>query len=670
VPNADVSGKPKIANVEILELIGTGGMSRVYKARQTSLERIVAIKVMAPELLNSESARKSFDAEIRLTSSLEHQNIVQVLGAGISEEDAPYLVLEFVEGISLATLIAEKAPLSYKEFRQIFLPLLSALQHAHEKGVLHRDIKPSNIIVVRDENGALTPKLLDFGIAKLYSTSAMLQQTFTAAAMEKGTPIYMSPEQCTGKDVDARSDLYSLACVMYESLSGASLFSAESAYEAMYGHLNKDSRSVLELCQQMEIPEKLAKILYAGLHKEKNQRPESAVDFSRQLSRALDEITLDKRPHKAGSQNAKSKNKRIYAILACIVFLISACLAPLLLGQYNGQTKRNADSLVEKENRSVGKIITEANRFTEQRKVKKALAKYNEAINILQKGGAKGTELARCYLEASYVISQDSLNNVNANLLLDYVERAERIYKQLGLHDQDGVIFERKINALKILGVKVKIEKMFDDQLKACKSDPERLAVATSATQMLCNVRSDEKASKLCQYALKLASKEENSSGTPYELLIVQDVLLYRAGEKAKAVNMAKSLATKLIKEDNLPPSERGMVFTKLSGILLNEDPRFLLSVLKYEVDHNRAWYRGKEMDESFAMQALSDTYLKLGMKEQAADMLLKLIERVKNAGLVSTSIRYSCLTKLANLEPDPSKKAEYLKQAHELQVE
>lgn len=157
--NTDLAGAPKLEQIEFIELLGVGGMSRVYKARQTLLDRIVAVKVLSKLALSTEAGLKRFQVEAKITSTLQHPNIVQVMGYGIAQDKQAYIVMEFLEGRPLSELISEDAPISFLKFKNIFLPLLSALEHAHSNRIIHRDIKPSNIIICKDAQGNETAKL-------------------------------------------------------------------------------------------------------------------------------------------------------------------------------------------------------------------------------------------------------------------------------------------------------------------------------------------------------------------------------------------------------------------------------------------------------------------------------------------------------------------------------
>lgn len=283
---------PNIEGLEILEKLGAGGMSVVYKARQILVDRIVAVKV----LLNpgGEDGQKRFQKEAKLTSTLEHPNIVKIISFGVSHDGQLYLVMEYLDGLSLQEELKRNGPPTLKRFQEVFLPALAALEKAHGLGLIHRDIKPGNIMLCKTETGAETVKLVDFGIAKVFGESKAQQLTKSDVLL--GSPTYMSPEQCLGQPLDSRSDLYSLACVMYETLCGEPPFSGQTALDIMLKHSSEPPPSVSELSRKIDIRKELASVTLWGLAKDPAQRPQTASQFASKLNQALESITLDKAP--------------------------------------------------------------------------------------------------------------------------------------------------------------------------------------------------------------------------------------------------------------------------------------------------------------------------------------------------------------------------------------
>ena len=282
-------GAPKIGGFEIIEMLGRGGMSVVYKARQKTIERLVAVKVLSGMNLSEPSQVKRFQNEAKITSALEHENIIKVISFGVSQEGEPYLAMELVQGKSLDVELKQNGRLSLAKFKSIFLPALSALDYAHKNGVIHRDIKPGNIMICEAsaDNDNCSIKLLDFGIAKLLPREGGDQKGLTKTGISLGSPLYMSPEQCIGKDVEGASDLYSLACVMYETLRGEPPFTADTVLELLQKKTTAAPPTVADFTRAVNISSELAKSILWGLEREKSHRPASACEWAARLAQCL-----------------------------------------------------------------------------------------------------------------------------------------------------------------------------------------------------------------------------------------------------------------------------------------------------------------------------------------------------------------------------------------------
>ncbi|MEM9488612.1 MAG: serine/threonine-protein kinase [Myxococcota bacterium] len=200
--------------------IGEGGMGRVYRARHKRVSRRFAVKVLFGDLAADGRMQTRFANEAEAASRLTHRNLVSVQDFGETPERQLYLVMDYVEGISLKSLIAEQAPLEASRAANLLRQMAGGLRHAHESGLVHRDFKPENVIISRDDEGELA-KILDFGLARIVDASGShLGQSLTTEGLVMGTPAYMSPEHATGEKIDHRTDLFSLGVVLYEMLSG------------------------------------------------------------------------------------------------------------------------------------------------------------------------------------------------------------------------------------------------------------------------------------------------------------------------------------------------------------------------------------------------------------------------------------------------------------------
>ena len=251
---------------EILEVIGTGGMAVVYKARCHRLNRLVAIKILKDDYSSDEEFRRRFHAEGEAVAMLSHPNIVAVYDVSTSEI-ADYIVMELIEGISLKQYMEKKGVLNWKETLHFGIQIGKALEHAHSRGIVHRDIKPHNIMVLK--NGSV--KVTDFGIARLMSKG----NTLTKEAL--GSVHYISPEQAKGGRIDNRSDLYSLGVVMYEMMAGRPPYDGESPVAIAIQHIN--GGAMLPSTLNPNIPGGLEQIIMKNMAQEPNNRYDSATQM-------------------------------------------------------------------------------------------------------------------------------------------------------------------------------------------------------------------------------------------------------------------------------------------------------------------------------------------------------------------------------------------------------
>jgi eukaryotic-like serine/threonine-protein kinase len=255
---------------EIGEALGSGGMSTVYRAQHLFLDKVVAIKLLNQQLASDASAVQRFQVEAKAAYELDHPNLLGVYDFGLSTDGQAYIVMDYLEGESLADIIKREGTVDLARALPIFLDICSGLAHAHDKGVLHRDIKPSNVMLVIGARGKLTAKIVDFGLAKVYDDSA-LKLTQTGEIF--GSPLYMSPEQCRGLPLDFRSDLYSLGVLMYETLSGRVPIMGTSVYDTF---AKKLSEAPQPLEADLLIPDWLDRLIFCLLRCDPCERPATA----------------------------------------------------------------------------------------------------------------------------------------------------------------------------------------------------------------------------------------------------------------------------------------------------------------------------------------------------------------------------------------------------------
>lgn len=273
-----------IGKYQILGVLGQGGMGVVYKALDPSIGRQVAIKTIHKHLLSASTGADKiarFSREAQAAGRFMHRNIVTVFEYG-DYDGAPYLVMEFVEGRELTEVLAEKRALSPAEVLETFSQVCAGLEHAHQKEVIHRDLKPANIFVLPDG----TVKIADFGIARIQN--AALDITGTGEIL--GTPYYMSPEQLMSKDIDARSDLFSLAVVMYEALTGVRPFHSDAVTGVLLKILQESPPAPTSI--NPELPSSFDAFFAKALHKS----PESRFQTAAELKTALSEAVASREP--------------------------------------------------------------------------------------------------------------------------------------------------------------------------------------------------------------------------------------------------------------------------------------------------------------------------------------------------------------------------------------
>ena len=257
---------------ELLERIGNGGMSVVYKARCHRLNRLVAVKILKPDLASDAEFRRRFHDESQAVAMLSHANIVSVYDVS-SSDDLDYIVMELIDGISLKQYMQKRGvPLNWREALHFTLQIVKALGHAHSRGIIHRDIKPHNVMVLRD--GSI--KVADFGIARLINGG---ESTLTQEAL--GSVHYISPEQARGSRIDGRSDLYSAGVVLYEMITGRLPFEGETPVSVAIQHINSIPISPREL--NPDLPVALEAITMKAMAPKVEQRYASADDMLNDL---------------------------------------------------------------------------------------------------------------------------------------------------------------------------------------------------------------------------------------------------------------------------------------------------------------------------------------------------------------------------------------------------
>jgi len=274
-------GDTVVGHYRIDEKIDEGGMGCVYRATHVLLDRRVAIKTLHEYAVSGELDRERFRTEAKAMAALIHPNLVTIFDYGLLNDTVPYLVMEYIDGKSLANLLISGEHLSTESIISIFAQVCDALQAVHNSGIVHRDLKPSNIMLIKRDDDSYTVKLVDFGIAKIL-TGSSVQLTGTGETI--GTPLFMSPEQCKGAAVNHRSDLYSLGCTMYTAFTGTPPFVGSSAVETYMMHVSRAPE--IEPLKACRVPRKIISLVLSLMEKSPEKRPASATEVRQALLKA------------------------------------------------------------------------------------------------------------------------------------------------------------------------------------------------------------------------------------------------------------------------------------------------------------------------------------------------------------------------------------------------
>jgi tetratricopeptide (TPR) repeat protein len=322
---------------EVLELLGRGGMGSVYKVRNQLNKSLRALKLMHAHLVADPQVFRRFQQEATAAARINHPNAISIIDMGMAADGRPYLIMDFLDGMSLSELLKYKRKLPIRESLHIFTQMCGALAEAHGHGVIHRDIKPSNVMLLDAETGPeYVVKVVDFGIAKVFPQEGDPTMKDTTTGELFGSPPYMSPEQCLGKRLDYRSDIYSMGCLMYEVLTGAPPLVGQNALGTMYRQINDMPTPLSDIKDDVRLIQRLDEIIIRCLQKlpenryqsilELHQDLESAGALSSKRSKALSAVGLKLQAVKRAILNGMGSSKKVV-----VVFLV-ACLMVLWMG--------------------------------------------------------------------------------------------------------------------------------------------------------------------------------------------------------------------------------------------------------------------------------------------------------------------------------------------------
>lgn len=281
-----MQGRIFLGRYQATRLLGEGGMGRVYLAKQLDLGRQVVVKIMHDHIAADPKFRERFQRETLVMARFQNPFVVTLYDASLNDPEGPCIVMEYIRGVTLDTLLFRNNRLSPQRVGRLLGQLCEALQAAHSEGIIHRDLKPGNLMVVDPDTPYEKIKVMDFGLAKLLDPASA--KTFTNAEFAVGTPGYMCPEQAQGDPVDHRGDLYSVGIILYELLTGRLPFRNASSMEIMLSHVNEQPPSFAAAGAANWVPPAIEAVVMSCLEKSPAHRPASARELAERYETALD----------------------------------------------------------------------------------------------------------------------------------------------------------------------------------------------------------------------------------------------------------------------------------------------------------------------------------------------------------------------------------------------
>ncbi len=397
------SAEPKLSGAEfardeivggrykVLSILGKGGMGLVYRVEQIFLGKELALKTIHKSFL-SDTTVKRFEHEARAAFAVNHANIIAVSAYGLLDDQSPFLAMEIVDGETLAELLHDSGPLPMAAALPIIIQVCFGLAHAHDCGVVHRDIKPSNIMILKDQELGTegSVKILDFGIAKFSHRDGGEIQALTKTGEIFGSPLYMSPEQCMGSQVDFRSDIYSLGCVIFETLTGRAPFTGNNALATLMMHQSEPPPTLAESAGGNEFPEELESIVAKMLAKEPEDRYDSLGIVAHDLASIIKDKDRTKisRPFSVSSadqakESGSDRNGNFLKYIIVAMLAVSALtVATIGLTRYYSQRPEKTTNESPRGPREMDVVEKQEQEVEKQEEEKKQSKQSSDAVEI------------------------------------------------------------------------------------------------------------------------------------------------------------------------------------------------------------------------------------------------------------------------------------------------
>lgn len=623
---------------EVLELIGEGGSATVYRAHDNLLKRDLALKVLKESFDNEAILR--FQREARIVAGFNHKNILAVYSYGTTENNCVFIAMELLDGRNLRSLLNSEKALNSIETKSILMQISDGLAYAHEAGVIHRDISCANIFLskIYESKLGFTAKILDFGLSRTSSTPiAPPESEMTATGTLIGNPQYMSPEACRGEKVDFRSDIYSLGCVLYECMTGSTLFPNESGIGLLHLHQsNYPKEPLLSWADKNE--ERLMKdILLCCLQKNPKNRFSNAREIMESLSTGR--LTIDKSISLESWSNASEKeersNRRLYYHASFVVLLFFVVCLFNFESVFN---KKPSSLLNQQEDRSIttdSLLIRSANNALNHNKYDEAIECWRTVLD--KKQSRTKSDLANLALSAS-ILARESHRKTNDSLkkksyLLACLEFSDKGLPAASLIKDKYPLLELcrlRLEALEGLNKSDDLKSFIKTMLKTGESldDISRISLGTLCGSALARTELPNDAELLLRKNLEFAetripkqSEHGNRLQAQWELATV---LIREKERKAEGLSIAKQVFEDLMENKLLNLRWRYNILEDICSDY--PDSKALVELLEHELEEHATLYSKSPWDKARIVQMQVLLLLGQGNKPRAERLLAELI--------------------------------------------